>query len=430
MVDTIKNLLFCIKGLFFALILSLISVSCQKINVAPNNSNSPIHFHDGTSNLAVSASFGIAGTLATKDGGFLIYGTAQSLTSSGGFGGSDVFLMRFDNSGNESWYKEYNNQGIIFGISEAADGGFILFTGGNFQIGSGVFGYTNYLLRTDNGGNEIWLKSVLNNLGNFNITGLCAGKDGSIYTIGNENQNGVWSNFIFKAKANGDSLWLRNIQLNGIAPGAMYSPVYSMECDVDGTLVCCLSVEINYVAGTSFYMARFDTAGNPRSYRNVYTFPAGYSPGQFRSPLNIDASGNYILSFSMIKTISTTPPAIANQMNNITIYKNFNVLSSHVLDTATTGSNIYFLNDNAGNIYELVQGKSYLSYSQFEGTFSFIKKNSQGAVLINKSYPGTPCGLYFNASNDIVVCGTSLNPLSDYSTIFTLELDQNGQPVK
>ncbi len=425
-----KKLLFYFKGLFFALFLVLVSGSCLKTNVAPNSATSPIHFHNGTSNLAVTSSFGIAGTLATKDGGFVVYGSAQSLTSGGGFGGSDIFLMRFDKSGNESWFKDYNNQGVIFGISEATDGGFVLFTGGNFQIGSGIFGYTNYLLKTDEGGKEVWLKPVLNNLGNFNMTGLCVGKDGAIYTVGNQNVNGMWSNFIYKANGNGDSLWLRTIQLNGIAPGAMYTPVYSMICDVDGSLVCCLSAEVNYVAGTSFYMARFDSAGNSRSYRNVFSFPAGYSPGQFRSPMTIDASGNYNLSFSMVKTVSTSPPAIANQCNNITIYKNFNVLSSHVLDTATTSSNIFFLNDNAGNIYELVQGKPYISYGQNEGTFSFTKKNSQGVVVTNKTYPGTPCGLYFNSNNDIVVSGTSLNPLSDFSTIFTLELDQNGQPVK
>lgn len=171
-----KKILFCTRGLFFTLIVVLCSGSCQKQEIAPNSSTGPIHFHQGSTNLSLSnPSFGIAGTLGTRDGGLLVYGNAQALTSSAAFGGADIFLMKFDKSGRELWYKDYSNQNVYFAVNEAYDGGIIMLTGGNFLVGSGVFSFTNYMDKTDADGNLVWVKPMLNNL-STNVTALCGGE--------------------------------------------------------------------------------------------------------------------------------------------------------------------------------------------------------------------------------------------------------------
>ena len=87
----------------------------------------------------------------TSDGGFII-------VASPGNGGSDVYLIKTDASGNEQWNKTFggssDDQG--YSVQQTSDGGFIV-AGYTRSFGAG--GMYVYLIKTDASGNEMWSKT-------------------------------------------------------------------------------------------------------------------------------------------------------------------------------------------------------------------------------------------------------------------------------
>jgi len=88
------------------------------------------------------------GVRQTSDGGYAVFGE----TSSTGFGGKDMFLVKTNSIGDTTWTKTYGTSSDEIGRSLyiTADNGFILLgyedsTGGNL-----------YMVKTDESGNEQW----------------------------------------------------------------------------------------------------------------------------------------------------------------------------------------------------------------------------------------------------------------------------------
>ncbi|MBF0303632.1 MAG: hypothetical protein HQK73_11375, partial [Desulfamplus sp.] len=91
----------------------------------------------------------------TSDGGFIVIGYTYSI----GAGESDVYLIKTDGNGNEIWSKTFGGEKNDYGNSvyPTSEGGFIV-TGYTSSIGAG--GSDVYLIKTDNNGNEIWSKTL------------------------------------------------------------------------------------------------------------------------------------------------------------------------------------------------------------------------------------------------------------------------------
>ena len=75
-----------------------------------------------------------------------------------GAGGYDVFLSRYDNAGNELWFKTYggNNDDWGGGVQKTNDSGFIL-VGSTYSFGQGIEDV--YLIKTDSNGDTLWTKT-------------------------------------------------------------------------------------------------------------------------------------------------------------------------------------------------------------------------------------------------------------------------------
>jgi len=164
---------------------------------------------DGNGNSIWSKQFGGAnediGTSVqqTTDCGFIVTG----YTSSFGAGANDVFLIKYDNNGDTVWTKTFGGPANDVGscVKQTTDGGYII-TGGTSSFGSG--GSDVFLIKADGSGNLVWSKT-------FGGTGGDAGKYIQQTTDGGYIISGTTSDFatgnsevyLIKTDSAGDLLW-------------------------------------------------------------------------------------------------------------------------------------------------------------------------------------------------------------------------------
>ena len=111
------------------------------------NGNESWHRTFGGSRLDTGSS-----VLQTTDGGYIIAGTTISLTP---FGGSDVYLIKTDANGNQLWYRIFGVEGFDNGASvqQTTDGGYII-AGETHGLAVGTM--DAWLIKTDANGSQSW----------------------------------------------------------------------------------------------------------------------------------------------------------------------------------------------------------------------------------------------------------------------------------
>jgi hypothetical protein len=188
----------------------------------------------------------------TGDGGYILVGETDSCEGAE----SDVYLIKTDADGNQTWARTFGAEGCDYGYSvrQTSDGGYIV--GGHSQNSGGTnSGRDVYLIKTDASGNQVWAATF----GGTNWDGgrsVQQTSDGGYIVAGYCGDGDSGDVYIIKTDASGNKTWAKSLG------GTGYDDCHSVQETADGGYVLCGRTS-SYGAGRDdVWLIKTDASGN------------------------------------------------------------------------------------------------------------------------------------------------------------------------
>lgn len=160
----------------------------------------------------------------TFDGGFILTGETNSF----GSGDCDVWLLKINEVGDTVWTRTYGGKNYDWGeaVVQTSDGGFLI-VGGTKSFGSG--GTDVWLIRTDSSGDTLWTRTF-GGKGDDWAEEVAQTTDGGFIIPGwtNSTPNGDFDALLIRCDASGNLVWSRTYG------GPRDDAAKSVQCTVDG----------------------------------------------------------------------------------------------------------------------------------------------------------------------------------------------------
>jgi hypothetical protein len=217
----------------------------------------------------------------TSDGGYVIAG----YTNSYGAGGSDVYLIKTDASGDTMWTRTFGGSewDIGYSLQQTSDGGYVI---AGYTQSSGAGGSDVYLIKTDASGNQAWATIVGGSELDVGYS-VQQTSDGGYVVAGYTDSYGAGSDdvYLIKTDLDGDTVWTRTFG------GTVDDYGYSVRQSSDGGYVITGYQDFASADTDDVYLIKTDASGNQvwsQTFGSVNA-DAGYSVRQ-------TSDGGYVIA--------------------------------------------------------------------------------------------------------------------------------------
>lgn len=201
--------------------------------------------------------------IQTNDGGYIVSGSTDTYNNgdvTGHHGSRDVWVTKFNNSGDLEWQSAYGGSNAepftsaLTTIIQTQDGGYLITAESNSNDGDLTENKGNYdlwVFKIDNTGNIIWQKSfggganegafsILEETdGSFILAGYSSSSDGNVVGL-----KGMLDGWLIRLSSTGDLLWQRTVggtwtdaflDINHTSDGGYIASGYTLSNDNDLT---------------------------------------------------------------------------------------------------------------------------------------------------------------------------------------------------
>ncbi|MEY2703285.1 MAG: hypothetical protein RLY43_1924, partial [Bacteroidota bacterium] len=342
-------------------------------------------------------------------------------------GVNDIFITKFDASGNLIWAKSMGGTASDFPYSIAIDGTGNLYTTGyfsgtaDFNPGVGTESLTSvgsndiFISKLDNNGNFVWAKNIgstsndaayaikLDASSNIYITGYFSGTadfDPS-GNVANLTQNGSGDAFVCKLDTDANYIWAKSIGGTSVDQGN------TLNIDTSGNV---------YILGSFSNTVDFDSSANTAN------MTANVMSDIFICKLNTNGEYAWAKKFESATAKSGTAVAIDNSGNS---YVAGNFAGTVDFDPSANTTNLTSAGGNDIYICKLNSTGDYVWAKSFGGTgadlITSITLDSDNNIYTTGSYTGT---VDFDPSN-----ATDTKVSNGNTDIFINKLDVNGDYI-
>jgi hypothetical protein len=266
----------------------------------------------------------------TSDGGYIVAGVTHSFSA----GGYDIFLIKTDANGNVQWAKTYGGTSGdgAFPVQQTSDGGYIV-AGVTNSFGAG--GSDVFLIKTDTSGNIVWAKTY-GGTNDDRATFVQQTSDGGYIVAGWTRSFGAGYTdiFLIKTDTSGNIVWAKTYG------GTSYDWAYSVQQTSDNGYIVG-GYTGSFGVGTNIFLIKTDTNGNivwAKTYRGAHwdyaysvqqTSDGGYIVAGHIQPLDLDGEKDIILiktdangdigpSCSIVRSVSPTVNTVSPTVNTPT----------------------------------------------------------------------------------------------------------------